>query len=145
MKNKKRRDPREIKNGSINNSAGKSDGILKKLGILLLNFALLYAILRLIIELSERWENPLIYQIGSVLYALAGSAAFVAFYVLNGFWFEKRERNYDELPDKWSDEKKSEFLRKQPENKRRARQLIYIILPIVITLIISYIELMILK
>lgn len=73
---------------------------LRKLGILLLNFALFYALLRLVITLAERTGQLWIYYAGTVLYALFGAGCFVAFYVLNGFTFNREERTIDELPEK---------------------------------------------
>ncbi|MDD6984015.1 MAG: hypothetical protein PUJ47_02295, partial [Clostridia bacterium] len=86
-----------------------------------------------------------IYYAGTTLYALFGAGCFVAFYVLNGFTFNREERTIDELPEKWSSDRKMEFLGKQTENKQRAQRLVYIILPMLLTLAVSYIELMFFK
>ena len=51
----------------------------------------------------------------------------------------------DELPEKWTMDKKMEFLGKQSENKAKARRLMYILLPIVIVLLVDYIGLMFIK
>lgn len=118
---------------------------LRKIGILLLNFALFYALLRLVITLAERTGQLWIYYAGTTLYALFGAVCFVAFYVLNGFTFNREERTIDELPEKWSSDRKMEFLGKQTENKQRAQRLVYIILPMLLTLAVSYIELMFFK
>ena len=118
---------------------------LRKIGILLLNFALFYALLRLVITLAERTGQLWIYYAGTTLYALVGAGCFVAFYVLNGFTFNREERTIDELPEKWSSDRKMEFLGKQTENKQRAQRLVYIILPMLLTLAVSYIELMFFK
>ena len=119
--------------------------VLRKIGILLLNFALFYALLRLVITLAERTGQLWIYYAGTTLYALFGVGCFVAFYVLNGFTFNREERTIDELPEKWSSDRKMEFLGKQTENKQRAQRLVYIILPMLLTLAVSYIELMFFK
>ena len=119
--------------------------VLRKIGILLLNFALFYALLRLVITLAERTGQLWIYYAGTTLYALFGAGCFVAFYVLNGFTFNCEERTIDELPEKWSSERKMEFLGKQTENKQKARRLVYVILPMLLTLAVSYIELMFFK
>lgn len=117
----------------------------RKLGILLLNFTLLYAVLRLIITAGEKFESPMIYYVGTSLYLAFGAGCFVAFFVLNGCTFNREDRTIDDLPDKWSNDKKMEFLRKQPENKAKAQRLIYVILPMLVTLAISYIELNFIK
>ena len=126
-------------------SIEKGREALKKLGILLLNFILFYALLRIIIALSESTGQLWIYYAGTLLYGIAGGAAFIGFYCLNGFTVENKPRTIDELPETWSEEKKSEFMAKQPENRKKAKTLIYILMPIVVSLAISYIELYIMK
>lgn len=118
---------------------------MRQLGIVFLNFILLYTLLRLIIMLAERTGNMAIYYIGSTAYIIGTAAAFVAFFCLNGFTLNREERTMEELPEKWSDEKKAEYMKKQPERKKRARRLMYVILPAVITMFISYIELTFIK
>jgi len=143
MKNRKNHNRFQQDNdpGSIE----KGKDALKKLGILLLNFILFYALLRIIIALSESTGQLWIYYAGTILYGLGGGAAFVAFYVLNGFTLENKPRTIDELPEAWSFEQKSEFMAKQPENRKKAKKFIYILMPIVVSLAISYIELYIMK
>jgi len=114
---------------------------LKKLGVLFLNFALFYALFRLLIELSERTRIMGIYYAATILYAGGACALFVAYFVLNSFSFDKKPRSWDELPEKWTDEEKRDFLAKQPERMKKARNLLYILMPIVVTIFISYIEL----
>ena len=118
---------------------------LKKLGCLFLNFVLFYALYRIIIEFSERLRMPVIYYVGAGVYAGIAVVTFIWFFVLNGFTFDKEERTIDELPEKWTSDKKMEFLGKQSENKAKARRLMYILLPIVIVLLVDYIGLMFIK
>ncbi len=114
---------------------------LGKVLLLVLNFVISYAILRLIIEFAERAGSPILYYVGTGLYAFALGALFVAYYILNGFTFDNRDRGADELPSRWSDEKKAEYIRNQPQRRAKAKQLLPIMLPAVLTLFISYIEL----
>lgn len=114
---------------------------LKKLGVLFLNFTLFYALFRLLIELSERTRNMGIYYAVTIVYALGAAGLFVAYFVLNSFSFEKNPRTWDELPEKWDDDRKRDFLAKQPGRQEKARNLLYILMPIVVTILISYIEL----
>ena len=114
---------------------------LKKLGILFINFTLFYALFRLLLELSERTRILGIYYAATLVYALGAAGLFIAYFVLNSFSFEKSPRTWDELPEKWDDEKKREFLRKQPERQEKAKTLLYVLMPIVVTILISYIEL----
>ena len=128
-----------------NKTPKRENAALRKAGILLLNFALFYLLLRLIIALSEKTGMLWIYYAGTIVYAAVTVVSFVAFYVLNGCTFNREERTIDELPEKWSDDRKMEFLGKQTENKEKARRLIYVILPMLLTFGVSYIELMFIK
>ncbi len=141
MKKKKKREKSRDELSSSGGGNGSGMGAARKIGVLFLNFVLFYVLLRLIIMLAERTGLIWVYYAGTLLYMLFGAGCFVAFFVLNGYSFERREKVLDELPEEWSDAKKMEFLARQSENKARARRLIYVILPIVVTLIISYIEL----
>ncbi len=116
-------------------------GKLKKLGILALNFILIFAAFRLLITLGERFQAVWLYYAVTILYGAAAVGLFVAYFILNGATFENRDRSLEELPARWTEEKKAEFLEKQPERRRRAKTLLYVLLPLVMTLLISYIEL----
>lgn len=118
---------------------------LRKLGILFLNFVLFYVLLRLIILLAGRTGIMAIYYIGSTAFMLGAAAVFLAFFCLNGFTVNDIDRTWDDLPDKWTDERKRGFLAKQPERRQKARSLMYILLPMVLTIGINYIELTFLK
>ena len=124
-----------------NDQNAKAKRNLKKLGVLFLNFTLFYALFRLLIELSERTRIMGIYYATTIVYALGAAGLFVAYFVLNSFSFDKKPRTWEELPEKWTDEQKREFLAKQPERQEKARTLLYILMPIVVTIFISYIEL----
>jgi hypothetical protein len=114
---------------------------LKKVLALFFSFVLAYALLRGIIAVSEYFREPYIYYIGTSLYALSACALFIAYYILNGYKLEKGDRTIEELPKRWSDEKKALYMKKQPERRALAKKLIYIILPVVVSILISYIEL----
>ena len=114
---------------------------LKKIGFLLLNFALVFALFRFVIALSVRLNTAWIYYLGMVVYAAVTSGVFVAFFVLNGFTFGKEMRTADELPARWTDEQRAEFLEKQPANKKKAQKLVYVMFALVLTMIVEFIEL----
>ncbi len=114
---------------------------LKTVGILFALFVLTYAVLQLIIHLGDAYGMPWIYIAGTAVYAAAVVGLFCAFYVLNGFTLNRTEYEREDLPDKWSEERKTEFLRKLPENREKAKRLIYILMPLVVTLLVSYIKL----
>ena len=114
---------------------------LKKIALLFVGFILTYALLRIIIYLSEALGKPWIYYAGTSVYGIAVVVLFIVFFVLNGFTLGSTEYQPEDLPDKWSEEKKADFLRKLPDNRAKARSLMYILMPIVVTLLLSYIEL----
>lgn len=127
--------------------AGSSDipmdkkELLKKVGILFANFILVYFLFRFLITLSERLQMIWIYYVTVIIYALGITGLFIAFFILNGFGFSRAERTREELPEKWTEERKDDFMAKQPERKKKARFLVLFILPLILTFFVSYIEL----
>lgn len=119
----------------------KKNSPLKKPLILLANFALFYLLLRLIIVLSERTGMFWIYYLGTAVYGIALIGLFIGFFVLNGYTFDKKMLSREDLPVDWSDEMKSVFLKKQPEQKEKAKNLLLFLFPLIITFAISYVEL----
>ncbi len=114
---------------------------LKTIGLLFLGFVVTFALFRFIIYLSESLEMMWIYYVGTSVYAVAVIVLFCAFYVLNGFTLSRPEYTREDLPDKWSEEKKTEFLEKLPQNREKAKSLLFILMPLVVTLLVSYIGL----
>lgn len=123
----------------------QSQDKLRKLGLVFLNFILFYVLLRLIILLAGRTGIMAIYYIGSAAYMIGAGAVFIAFFCLNGFTVNNVDRTYEDLPEKWTEEQKRNFLAKQPERRKKARSLMYILMPMIVTILISYIELSFLK
>lgn len=118
-----------------------SSSPLKKPLILLANFALFYLLLRLIIVLSERTGMFWIYYLGTAVYGIALVGLFIGFFVLNGYTFDKKMLTREDLPDDWSEEAKTDFIKKQPEQKEKAKNLLLFLFPLIITFAISYVEL----
>ena len=119
----------------------KKNSPLKKPLILLANFALFYLLLRLIIVLSERTGLFWIYYLGTAVYGIALIGLFIGFFVLNGYTFDKKMLSREDLPDDWSEEEKTDFIKKQPEKKEKAKNLLLFLFPLIITVAISYVEL----
>ena len=119
----------------------KKNSPLKKPLILLANFALFYLLLRLIIVLSERTGMFWIYYLGTAVYGIALVGLFIGFFVLNGYTFDKKMLTREDLPDDWSEEAKTDFINKQPEQKEKAKNLLLFLFPLIITFAISYVEL----
>ena len=114
---------------------------LRKVLLLFAGFVLTYALLRFIIHLADSFGKPWIYYAGTAVYGIAVVVLFAVFFVLNGFTLGRTEYTEDDLPAAWSDERKAEFLKKLPANRAKARSLLYILMPIIVTLLLSYIEL----
>ena len=120
---------------------GKQKNTLMKVLTLFFGFALSYALLRAIIAAAERFGEPLIYYIGTVVYAVAVGVLFAVFYSMNGFTFDNRDREADELPARRKKKKKAEYIKRQPERRARAKKLLYVLLPAVVAMLVSLIEL----
>ncbi len=122
----------------------KGKAALRRLLILLLNFILIYAALRLVIELAGRTGQIWLYYLGMTVVSVATAGLFIAYFILNGFTFEGRDRTWDELPEAWDDAKKRDFLKKLPARREKAKSLLFVMLPLTITLAISFLELFLL-
>lgn len=118
--------------------------VWKKIGCLLLNFILLFGLLRLIIRFAETQANPMIYYVGSTVYFLAAAALAVLYYVWNGCTLQKEMPTPDMLPADWSPEKRQAYLVKLAETRKKAQKLLYILFPLVLVTAFSYLELFIL-
>ena len=114
---------------------------LRRMLILFLNFVILYGLLRLIITLGERLQQPLIYYIGSSVYMLGTAVLFIVYYCLNGGTLRRELPLPEDLPEEWSLSRKQAFLEKRRIGKEKAKKLLFVLLPLVVTLGISYIEL----
>ncbi len=121
-----------------NNAAGKA---LRKLLVLFLNFIILYGLLRVIITLGERLMNPLIYYIGSSVYMVGLAVLVILFFYWNGGTFDTRLPPPEDLPEEWSHVEKQAYLEKRKAGIAKARKLLYVLLPLLVTVGISYIEL----
>ena len=113
---------------------------LLRLAQLALNFCVCYGILKLIILASDRFMCLPIYYVGMTLFAVALGVLFVCYYVLNGFSFDNAERTADDLPDEWDDEQKAKYLSDLKVNRKKAKKLIYWILPMLVTVAVFYVE-----
>lgn len=123
------------------NSPNHNKTIFRKLGILLINFILTYGLLRLIITLGERLENPYIYYVGSSVYMIALATLVILFFYWNGGTFDTKLPLPEDLPEEWNLKEKQDYLGRRKTDIARARKLLYVLLPLLITLGISYIEL----
>ncbi len=114
---------------------------LRKLLLLFCNFILLYGLLRVIITLGERLQSPMIYYIGSSAYMIGMGVLVVLFFYWNGGTFDTKIPLPDELPEEWDFAEKKAFIEKKTLGREKAVKLLYVLLPLLVTLGISYIEL----
>ena len=121
------------------NSSGKNP--LRRMLILLLNFIILYGLLRVIITLGERLQSPLIYYIGSSAYMIGLAVMVILFFFWNGGTFDTKLPLPEELPEEWSLSEKRDYLAKRKAGSEKAKKLLYVLLPLLVTVGISYIEL----
>ncbi len=137
----KKRRKQGIDNAPSDTSTKKSGQNLRRLLILAANTVLFYGLLRALSALSERMRQPMIFYVSAIVYALATAVFILLYFVKNGFTFNKDSRTEEELPARWTSEQKEAFLAEQVTNKAKAKKLLYVLLPLVITLLIHYIEL----
>ncbi len=114
---------------------------LRKLLLLFCNFILLYGLLRVIITLGERLQSPMIYYIGSSAYMIGMGVLVVLFFYWNGGTFDTKIPLPEDLPEEWDFAEKKAFIEKKTIGRNRAVKLLYVLLPLLVTLGISYIEL----
>ena len=124
----------------MNKNGDKYKKKFKMLAIIVVNFIILYAVYRLIINLAERY-SVWIYYIGMSAFIAGGTMLFCLFYAKNGYTFSNEPTPAELLPQEWSDVEKTAFLRREAEKKAGARKLIYFMLSIILVVFVSYIEL----
>ncbi len=119
----------------------KAKKVVRKLCLLLLNFVLCYGLLRVIITLGERLQNPYIYYVGSSLYMIALAVLVVLFFYRNGGTFDTKIPASEDLPEEWDWKEKQSYIERRKADIAKARKLLYVLLPLLVTIGISYIEL----
>ena len=124
----------------MNNSPSPKKA-LRKLLVLFLNFIILYGLLRVVITLGERLQMPVIYYIGSSAYMIGLAVLVILFFWWNGGTFDTKLPLPEDLPEEWSLTEKRDYLNKRRTGIEKARKLLYVLLPLLVTIGISYIEL----
>ena len=125
----------------MNNNSSSPKKALRKLLVLFLNFIILYGLLRVVITLGERLQMPVIYYIGSSAYMIGLAVLVILFFWWNGGTFDTKLPLPEELPEEWSLTEKRDYLDKRRAGIEKARKLLYVLLPLLVTIGISYIEL----
>jgi len=125
----------------MNNNSPSPKKTLRKLLVLLLNFIILYGLLRVVITLGERLQMPVIYYIGSSAYMIGLAVLVILFFWWNGGTFDTKLPLPEDLPEEWSLTEKRDYLDKRRTGMEKAKKLLYVLLPLLVTIGISYIEL----
>ncbi len=125
----------------MNNNSSSPKKALRKILVLFLNFIILYGLLRVVITLGERLQMPVIYYIGSSAYMIGLAVLVILFFWWNGGTFDTKLPLPEELPEEWSLTEKRDYLDKRRTGIEKARKLLYVLLPLLVTIGISYIEL----
>ncbi|MBQ3177225.1 MAG: hypothetical protein IJB52_05360 [Clostridia bacterium] len=125
----------------MNNNSSSPKKALRKILVLFLNFIILYGLLRVVITLGERLQMPVIYYIGSSAYMIGLAVLVILFFWWNGGTFDTKLPLPEELPEEWSLTEKRAYLDKRRAGMEKARKLLYVLLPLLVTIGISYIEL----
>ena len=114
----------------------KKSGKARILLYLALNFVIVFGVYRLFIHLRWAW--------GTVLYLIAAAALSVAYYIVNrGFGSPIQDPAL--LPDDWGAAKKREYMDWAKERHRRARGILYWLLPVIVTLMIDAADIFLLE
>ena len=125
----------------MNNNSSSPRKTLRKLLILFLNFIILYGLLHVIITLGERLQMPIIYYVGSSAYMIGLAVLVILFFWWNGGTFDTKLPTPEELPEEWSHAEKRDYLEKRRTGMEKAKKLLYVLLPLLVSVGISYIEL----
>ena len=112
---------------------------IKKVVALLINLVISVCIYKLILLLGDK-INVLIYYIGVTCFVSSIAVLFCVYYAKNGYTFNSNKISAYDLPDEMSDEEKQQFIEKQTKNRETASKLLLVILPMILTVLFNYIE-----
>lgn len=109
--------------------AEKNRSIRNRVLILLLSFVLQLVIYLGLLFLGTVF-NKLFYTVGFTVYLTAGAVILVAYYILNGATFSNAPPNVREID--------SEYAERLEVNRKNAKRLLYILLPMAVLLLIVF-------
>ncbi len=121
-KNKKNRNI--IKNNNSNQSKAKRMKALKRIGLLIVSFIVIYGIYH---AFNIMQIKIIVYFYYAVLFI-----SLIAFIVLNR-GIDTKLPEYDELPDDWDNERKNIYLQTETKKRNIGQKFMYVIIPILIT------------
>ncbi|MBR6682421.1 MAG: hypothetical protein IKL40_05510 [Clostridia bacterium] len=110
------------------------------LWMLVLCFAVVFGIYQLMLKLAVWLNEPVIQEITLSVYSGALTVLLVIFIIMNK-GISKDIPTKEVLPDEWDDEKKESFIESYVTGKQKARKLLLIIIPLIVTILIDMIYL----
>ena len=115
---------------------------LKNILTLLINLIISVSVYKLILILGDK-VNVMFYYGGVTLFVTTIAVLFCIFYAKNGYTFSSVKITADDLPSEMSDDEKHIFIEKRNKNIETAKKLILVILPMVLTVLFNYIEMIV--
>lgn len=112
----------------------------KKVFALVGIFILVFAIYKAILYFADRFDYT-IYYVGVTAYIGIATVLFVVFFFMNGMTLSSAPTPRENLPRDWSEDKKDEYLEKEAARKPKAKKILYVFFPMVVTVLVNYIEL----
>ncbi|MCQ2455769.1 MAG: hypothetical protein MJ096_00265 [Clostridia bacterium] len=111
----------------------------KKVFALVGIFILVFAIYKAILYFADKFDHR-IYYVGITAYVGIATLLFVIFFFMNGMTMSPAPTPRENLPADWSEDRKTEYLEKEAVRKPKARKLLYVFLPMVVTILVNYFE-----
>ena len=115
---------------------------IKKVITLLINLVISVSVYKLILLLGDR-VNVLFYYIGVTAFVSTIAVLFCVYYAKNGYTFNNTKICAEDLPAELSDEEKNQYINTRNKNRESASKLLLIILPMVLTVLFNYLEMII--
>ena len=120
----------------------KENRTLKKILAFAINFVWMMLIYKVILFLADHFSY-MIYYIGISVYLAAAAVLFCVFYAKRGYTLSVKPTSPDKLPGDWSPVEKADYLKREADRRSSAGRILYFLLPMILTIIINYIELFI--
>ena len=120
------------------NKKNKKENV-KKVITLLINLVISVCVYKLILLLGDK-INVMFYYIGVTAFVCTIAVLFCIYYAKNGYTFSNTKITAEDLPSELSEDEKNEFINSLKKKKESASKLLLVILPMILTVIFNYIE-----
>lgn len=139
MSKRKKKNPTKEKVESITRSAfSKLD---KKLLLkVFINFILVFSVYRILVDLGERYENPLILEITVYSYIVITGILSILFIIWNR-GLSNDVPTKEQLNDEMTDEEKEKFITDLITSRKKAKIVLLYLIPFIFTLLLDAIVL----